>query len=273
MKLPKELTDSILQGVVEKVMDEITPGDDTPDDDDGILGVVKRGISPDQDKDSGVMNVMMSALSGSGGGGLADILGGLLGGGQQEPEPQPASQQQQSSGGGLMDILGGLLGGGKKEPEPQPAPQQQQSSGGGLMDILGGLLGGGQKESEPQPAPQQKQSSGGGLMDILGALLGGGAQTQRAAAAKDNGLLGTITDAIGGEGVVGDLLESVLRGKNITASNLAENPSLMDKVKDIVVELLKDFVVDKVKASLISNRTQGQGLNLNKIIDLLTPDN
>ena len=242
MKLPKELTDSILQGVVEKVMDEITPGDDTPDDDDGILGVVKRGISPDQDKDSGVMNVMMSALSGSGGGGLADILGGLLGGGQQEPEPQPASQQQQSSGGGLMDILGGLLGGG-------------------------------QKESEPQPAPQQKQSSGGGLMDILGALLGGGAQTQRAAAAKDNGLLGTITDAIGGEGVVGDLLESVLRGKNITASNLAENPSLMDKVKDIVVELLKDFVVDKVKASLISNRTQGQGLNLNKIIDLLTPDN
>lgn len=242
MKLPKELTDSILQGVVEKVMDEITPGDDTPDDDDGILGVVKRGISPDQDKDSGVMNVMMSALSGSGGGGLADILGGLLGGGQQEPEPQPASQQQQSSGGGLMDILGGLLGGG-------------------------------QKESEPQPAPQLKQSSGGGLMDILGALLGGGAQTQRAAAAKDNGLLVTITDAIGGEGVVGDLLESVLRGKNITASNLAENPSLMDKVKDIVVELLKDFVVDKVKASLISNRTQGQGLNLNKIIDLLTPDN
>jgi hypothetical protein len=242
MKLPKELTDSILQGVVEKVMDEITPGDDTPDDDDGILGVVKRGISPDQDKDSGVMNVMMSALSGSGGGGLADILGGLLGGGQQEPEPQPASQQQQSSGGGLMDILGGLLGGGKKEPEPQPAPHQQQSSGGGVMDIMG-------------------------------ALLGGGAQTQRAAAAKDNGLLGTITDAIGGEGVVGDLLESVLRGKNITASNLAENPSLMDKVKDIVVELLKDFVVDKVKASLISNRTQGQGLNLNKIIDLLTPDN
>lgn len=242
MKLPKELTDSILQGVVEKVMDEITPGDDTPDDDDGILGVVKRGISPDQDKDSGVMNVMMSALSGSGGGGLADILGGLLGGGQQEPEPQPASQQQQSSGGGLMDILGGLLGGG-------------------------------QKESEPQPAPQLKQSSGGGLMDILGALLGGGAQTQRAAAAKDNGLLGTITDAIGGEGVVGDLLESVLRGKNITASNLAENPSLMDKVKDIVVELLKDFVVDKVKASLMSNRAQGQGLNLNKIIDLLTPDN
>jgi len=242
MKLPKELTDSILQGVVEKVMDEITPGDDTPDDDDGILGVVKRGISPDQDKDSGVMNVMMSALSGSGGGGLANILGGLLGGGQQEPEPQPASQQQQSSGGGLMDILGGLLGGGQKEPEPQPAPQQQQSSGGGLMDILG-------------------------------ALLGGGAQTQRAAAAKDNGLLGTITDAIGGEGVVGDLLESVLRGKNITASNLAENPSLMDKVKDIVVELLKDFVVDKVKASLMSNRAQGQGLNLNKIIDLLTPDN
>ncbi|MEB4615171.1 DUF937 domain-containing protein [Leucobacter sp. M11] len=53
------------------------------------------------------------------GGGLGDMLGGLLGGGQQQ-------------GGGLGDIIGGLIGGGKS----------QQQQGGGLGGLLGGLLGG-----------------------------------------------------------------------------------------------------------------------------------
>ncbi|MCJ0903030.1 DUF937 domain-containing protein [Rhodococcus sp. ARC_M6] len=50
------------------------------------------------------------------GGGIGDLLGGLLGGG--------------NSGGGIGDALGGLLGG---------------SGGGGIGDLLGGLLGGGKK--------------------------------------------------------------------------------------------------------------------------------
>jgi hypothetical protein len=56
----------------------------------------------------------------SGSGGLGDILGGILGGGQGG---------QRGSGGDnpLGDILGSVLGGGKA---------------GGLGDILGGLLGG-----------------------------------------------------------------------------------------------------------------------------------
>jgi hypothetical protein len=52
-----------------------------------------------------------------GGGGLGDILGGLLGGGS-------------GGGGGLGDILGGIVGGG---------------GGGALGDVLGGLLGGGKR--------------------------------------------------------------------------------------------------------------------------------
>jgi hypothetical protein len=40
---------------------------------------------------------------GQGGGGLEDLLGGILGGG---------SSGGSGSGGGLQDILGGLLGGG-----------------------------------------------------------------------------------------------------------------------------------------------------------------
>ncbi|WP_421743644.1 DUF937 domain-containing protein [Cellulomonas sp.] len=56
-----------------------------------------------------------------GGGGLGDVLGGVLGGGG-------------SSGGGLGSVLGGMLGGGGG------------SSGGiDIGGILGGLLGGGKR--------------------------------------------------------------------------------------------------------------------------------
>ncbi|MDF2552907.1 MAG: hypothetical protein K0R77_2182 [Chryseobacterium sp.] len=79
-----------------------------------------------------------------GAGGLGDLLGGILGGAQNQ------AQQQQSSP--LNDILGSVLGGG-----------QSQSSGNPLNDILGSVLGGGQ---------QQKQQPGG-LGDLLGGLFGG----------------------------------------------------------------------------------------------------
>lgn len=79
-----------------------------------------------------------------GAGGLGDLLGGILGGAQNQ------AQQQQSSP--LNDILGSVLGGG-----------QSQSSGNPLNDILGSVLGGGQ---------QQKQQQGG-LGDLIGGLFGG----------------------------------------------------------------------------------------------------
>ncbi|MFJ4224032.1 DUF937 domain-containing protein [Microbacterium sp. NPDC089695] len=53
------------------------------------------------------------------GGGIGDVIGGLLGGGKSSG----------GSGGGIGDILGGVLGGGS-------------SSGGGIGDLLGGLFGG-----------------------------------------------------------------------------------------------------------------------------------
>lgn len=79
-----------------------------------------------------------------GAGGLGDLLGGILGGAQNQ------AQQQQSNP--LNDILGSVLGGG-----------QSRSSGNPLNDILGSVLGGG----------QQKQQGGGGLGDLLGGLFGG----------------------------------------------------------------------------------------------------
>lgn len=80
-----------------------------------------------------------------GAGGLGDLLGGILGGAQNQ------AQQQQSSP--LNDILESVLGGG-----------QSQSSGNPLNDILGSVLGGG--------GQQQKQQQGG-LGDLLGGLFGG----------------------------------------------------------------------------------------------------
>ncbi|MFC4685889.1 DUF937 domain-containing protein [Epilithonimonas pallida] len=75
------------------------------------------------------------------GGGLGDLLGGILG---------SSSQQAQASDNPLSNILGSVLGGA------------QQSSSGGLGDILGSVLGGG----------NQQQSQQGGLGGLLGSIFG-----------------------------------------------------------------------------------------------------
>jgi len=62
-----------------------------------------------------VLSMLMNRQGGTGGGGLGDILGGMLGG--------RGGQAGGAPGGGLGDILGGMLGGG-----------------GGGMGGLGGLL-------------------------------------------------------------------------------------------------------------------------------------
>lgn len=68
--------------------------------------------------------------SGQGGGGLEDLLGGLLGGG---------SSGGGGSGGGLQDILGGLLGGGSGGSPGTAAPGGLDL--GALAVALGPLLG------------------------------------------------------------------------------------------------------------------------------------
>lgn len=60
------------------------------------------------------------SASGESGGGIGDLIGGLIGGG---------SSSGSSGGGGIGDLLGGILGGGSS------------SGGGGIGDVLGGLFG------------------------------------------------------------------------------------------------------------------------------------
>jgi len=79
----------------------------------------------------------------------------LLGGGQAVPE-KPGSR-------GLGDLLGAMLGGGQQQQQPQYAPQQQS---GGLGDLLGAMLGGGQQQQQPP-----KQDKGIGAGDLMRAAL------------------------------------------------------------------------------------------------------
>lgn len=86
----------------------------------------------------------------SGGGGLGDILGQILGGGQSAPQQQPQTRVEQpqfrkpdyaqADDAPQMRI---------PEPQQQPQAQPQQADnplGGGLLgSILGGLLGGGRR--------------------------------------------------------------------------------------------------------------------------------
>jgi len=83
----------------------------------------------------------MKSMTGGGaktsGGGIGDLIGGMMGGAQK-------------SGGGIGDLLGGALGGGSSS-----------SAGGlGLDDLMGGLLKGGAGSA----------STGGGMGDLLGKL-------------------------------------------------------------------------------------------------------
>lgn len=79
------------------------------------------------------------------GGGLGDLLGGILGNANQQAQGQSTNP--------INDILGGILGGGSSSAD----------SGNPLGNILGSVLGGGGGQ----------QQSGGGLGGLLGGLFGG----------------------------------------------------------------------------------------------------
>ena len=68
-------------------------------------------------------------------GGLGDILGGVLGGGNQPSGYNPQQYERRADNGfGLDDIIGGLTGANQ--------PGGMSSGTGGLGDILGSVLGG-----------------------------------------------------------------------------------------------------------------------------------
>ncbi|MBP3977381.1 DUF937 domain-containing protein [Microbacterium sp. BLY] len=115
-----KIVSHILGGKEKEVTKELTESKATPGIDFGkllpILAPIVMGLIANATKDKS----SPSSTADEGTGGIGDVIGGILGGGNQ------------GSGGGIGDVLGGLLGGG------------QGGSGGGidLGGILGGLFGG-----------------------------------------------------------------------------------------------------------------------------------
>lgn len=118
-----KIVSHILGADEKKVTEKLTESKETAGIDFGkllpILAPIVMGLIANATNDKSTK--AETAETQSGGGGIGDVIGGLLGGGNS------------SGGGGIGDLLGGLLGGGKS------------SGGGGIGDLLGGLLGGGKK--------------------------------------------------------------------------------------------------------------------------------
>jgi hypothetical protein len=131
---------------------------------------------------------------------LAQILGGMLGGGTQQgasdigqilgeifgdgkPQQRPSGGAQQGIGD-IGDIIGQIFGG---------AAQQQRSGGAqqgtaGIGDIIGQIFG---RTAQQQQQPSRGAPQGAGSIgDILGGILGGGTNMQ------SNSFLGPIVEKL-----------------------------------------------------------------------------
>lgn len=183
-----------------------------------------------------------------GGGGLGDILGQILGGGQQ-------GRGGASGGGGLGDILSEI--GKLTKPQggnagtPQSAPT---TGGGGLADILAEVqrqLGQGGQSGQPSPgagstggatprSATEAPDAGGGLGDILGQL-------------KDKlGAPGGITSGGSIADILGQVLTQATSGAKEGATRIGEATGAKDALGRVtggqtpeeMLEKLKQFVRD-----------------------------
>lgn len=119
------------------------------------------------------------------GGGLGDLLGSLMKGGQGGAANAPGGM------GGLGDILGKMMQGGGGQQAPAQQANNPAGGMGGLEDMLRKMMPqGGQSGQGGAPAQGGAPGGMGGLGDILGKL-GGGAGAGGAAGGPN------ITDILG----------------------------------------------------------------------------
>ena len=124
---------------------------------------------------------MLGGSSGeSGGGGIADMLSSVLGGGKSDGS---------KSGGGIGDLLSGVLGSGQKSGTT--------GAGGGIGDLLSNMLG-----DAGKAVGGNKNLAVGGLGALIGSLLGGGGKSVGGAVGGGlMALLGTLAfNALKGAG-------------------------------------------------------------------------
>jgi hypothetical protein len=115
-----KIVSHILGADEKKVTQKLTESKETAGIDFGkllpILAPIVMGLIANANKGK-----QSDAGQAQSGGGIGDVIGGLLGGGSSSG----------GSGGGIGDLLGGILGGGSNS-----------GGGGGIGDLLGGLFGG-----------------------------------------------------------------------------------------------------------------------------------
>lgn len=243
----------------------------------GVSHLAKSGMGGGSAGSGTPMGDTYSPQSGgTGGGGLGDMMGEILGGGRgsagnaQAPSggglggmfdqlPDAATKKTAgknranaptsiddilgggssggTSGGGLGDLLGGLLGGASAGGRTAGAAPQ---GGGGLGDLLGGMLGGG---ASAGAAPQ-----GGGLGDLLGGLLGGGASGGTTSQASAGGGLGDLLGAVlggaaagGAGGGLGGMLNKALTGN----ASAQEEPN---HAQELAAGLMMKCMIQAVKS-------------------------
>jgi hypothetical protein len=164
---------------------------------------------------------------------MADILGGILGGGAQ----QSGSTQQGAVDMG--DILGQIFGGAAQ----QPSGGTQQGAGS-IGDILGEIFGGGAQ----QPSRGAQQGAGG-IGDILGGILGGGAQQS-----------GGTQQGAGG---IGDILGGILGGGSSINSNTFLGPIVQKLAEQLglppaIAQMVVSFILNKVMSGAAGAATPSQ---------------
>jgi hypothetical protein len=129
-----------------------------------VIGGLFKGAS-----NNGLGGILGQMMQGGGqgsvlgnSGGFGNVLGGMFG---QNMAPQP------QSGGGLADIIGSMMGGGRQTPQPQAG-----GLGGVFGNILGSVLGAGRQPAQPEPPPAADPMSAG--LDMLKGMFDTGREVQ-----------------------------------------------------------------------------------------------
>lgn len=158
--------------------------------------------------------------------GLDDLLGSLTKG---------AGGQ---GGGGLEDLLSGLLGGGS-------SGAGGSGGGGGLQDILGGLLGGGSGGSSGTATGGMNMAAvAAALAPLLGNLLKGGGLSKLVQNAQASGLSAQADSWVGGganEPVSGQDVRGIVGEDAVT--NLAQQAGISeDQAADVLAQVVPEVV-------------------------------
>ena len=180
---------------------------------DSVLGSVLGGNSNSGNSSlqGALLQAVISQMLGGGqqggsGGALGNIVGSMLGGGNQ------------ASGGALGNILGSVLGG------------SNQSGGGALGNILGNVLGGGAQAHEQ--AGTQMAGGLGNLTDML-SQLGLGDQVKSWVSTGENLPVTAeqIQNTLGQNGTLGQIASQAGVSETDAAGGLAELlPGLINKL-------------------------------------------